>query len=114
MSADLEKRLRKELERLKAKLKLGYELDVKLDPGQTKYDERGRRISAEVIGITILIYERDEAEALSALRHEFIDYALTKSLVEPLVDLINLLIKALEESVAKEKERLVEGLSKLI
>ena len=114
MSADLEKRLQQELERLKAKLKLGYELGVRLDLGQTKYDERGRRVSAEVIGTTILIYERDEAEALSALRHEFLDYALTKSLVEPLVDLINLLVKSQERQIYERKEKLIRELCELV
>jgi hypothetical protein len=48
------------------------------------------------------------------LRHEVIDHLITSRIVKPLVDLINLLIKAREAEIYKEKEKIVETLSKII
>jgi len=53
-------------------------------------------------------------KAIQALRHEVVDYLITSRIVKPLVDLINLLIKAREAEIYKEKEKIVETLSKII
>jgi hypothetical protein len=71
-------------------------------------------ISGEVRGNTIFIYEADRDKALGTLRHELIDHLITSRLVKPLVDLINILVKAKEAEIYREKEGLVETLSKLI
>jgi len=53
-------------------------------------------------------------KAIQALRHEVVDHLITSRIVKPLVDLINLLIKAREAEIYKEKEKIVETISKII
>lgn len=70
--------------------------------------------SGEVIGQSIYIYELDEAKALETLRHEFIDYILTKELVSLPQKMINLLISLFEEILYERKEKLTEKLLKTL
>jgi hypothetical protein len=100
--------LEEELERLKEKLNLNPNLKVVWTPDPSK------ELSGEVRGNTIYIYEVEEEKAIQALRHEVIDHLITSRIVKPLVDLINLLIKAREAEIYKEKEKVVETLSKII
>lgn len=102
------KRLKHELTKLKNKFKMGNELKVKW---LSNYNSRK---SGEVIGKTIFIYEEDEVKALGTLRHEFIDYILTKELVSLPQKMINLLIKLFEEEMYERKEKLIEKLMKVI
>ena len=59
---------------------------------------------------TIRIYEVDVTKALDTLRHEFIEYLLTRDLVAPYKRLINALILVFEKEMYDRKERLVERL----
>jgi uncharacterized protein Smg (DUF494 family) len=70
--------------------------------------------SGEVTDTTIRIYEPSEAKALETLRHEFIEYLLTKDLVAPYKRLINKLISLFEEEMYDRKEKLVEKLSEQV
>jgi hypothetical protein len=106
-AGDIEALLRGELKRLQRKFGLGLELDVKWLP-------KNEELSGEVRGNTIYIYEVEEEKAIQALRHEVLDHLITSRIVKPLVDLINLLIKAREAEIYKEKEKIVETLSKII
>jgi len=72
----------------------------------------GKGLSGEVKDGVIYIYDRTEDEALKTLRHEFIDYLITSRIVKPLVSLINLLIEAREAEIYREKERLVDRLTR--
>jgi len=77
----------------------------------------GRRTTVqrvEVTGTTIRIYEADQAKALEPLRHEYIEYLLTRDLVAPYKRLINKLISLFEEEVYDRKEKLVETLRDLM
>ena len=103
---DVEALLRSELRRLQ-QLGLGLELDVKWLP-------KDGELSGEVGGNTIYIYEVKGEKAIQALRHEVVDHLITSRIVKPLVDLINLLIKAREAEIYKEKEKIVEILSQII
>jgi hypothetical protein len=69
--------------------------------------------SGEVTGTMIQIYEADLEKALDTLRHEFIEYLLTRDLVAPYKRLINKLISLLEEEMYDRKEKLVERLQEL-
>jgi hypothetical protein len=69
--------------------------------------------SGEVIGTTIRIYETNQARALDTLRHEFVEYLLTRDLVAPYKRLINKLISLFEEEMYDRKEKLVERLQEL-
>ena len=102
-----EDKLRIELQSLKEKLDLGHELSVKWVP-----NVHGK-LSGEVKGACILIYEVDEEKALETLKHEFLDYIISK-IIEPYQRIANKLIELTNEEAYKRKERLVEILGKLI
>ena len=99
-------RLETELARLKSKFQMGHELKLQWAPN------KGPR-SGEVTGTTIRIYEEDETKALDTLRHEFIEYLVTRDLVAPYKRLINKLISLFEEEMYDRKEKLVERLQEL-
>ena len=98
--------LEEELERLKRITDLNPGLKVVWDPRESK-------LSGEVRGDTIYIYEKDEDEALETLSHEFLDYTITQA-IRPLADLVNLLVKAKEDEVYNNKEHVIEKLVNLL
>lgn len=100
-------RLESELARLKSKFNLGQELTLEWAP------DDGPK-SGEVTGTTIRIYEANRVKAIDTLRHEFIEYLLTRDLVAPYKELINKLISLFEEEMYDRKEKLVETLRELI
>ena len=104
---DFQKELEAELERLKKILKLGYELKVRWIPNNNS------RISGEVRGDYIYLYDEDKEVALETLKHEFVDYAISK-VIEPYRKVTNRLIALINEDAYKRKERLVEVLTQLI
>jgi len=106
--AAVQSKLEEELQRILKSLELNLDLRVVWTP------DPPNSLSGEVRGNTIYIYEVEEEKAIKALRHEVIDHLITSRIVKPLVDLINLLIKAREAEIYGEKERLVEALSKII
>jgi len=99
--------LEEELEKLKRKLQMGYELKVVWLP------DNNLSLAGEVKGETIFIYEEDFEKALETLRHEFLDYAISK-VIEPYRKIANKLIALINEEAYKRKERLVENLRKAI
>jgi len=99
--------LAEELERLKRKLGLGNELTVKWLPGR-KLD-----ICGEVKGNCIYVYDEDERKALDTLKHEFLDYLISKT-VEPYEKIANKLIGLINDEAYLRKEKLVEVLAALI
>jgi hypothetical protein len=101
------KKLEGELERLKRLLGIGYELKVVWLP------ENNSKLSGEVKGETIYIYEEDYDKAIETLRHEFIDYAVSQ-IIEPYKQVANMLIAMINEDAYKRKEKLVERLRKLV
>jgi hypothetical protein len=100
-------RLIEELGRLQQKLDLGYELSVVWLP------DSHSKLSGEVKGDQIRIYEEDEEKALETLKHEFLDYAISK-VMEPYERIANKLIGLVNEEAYARKERLVEVLKKLV
>jgi hypothetical protein len=103
---DLQNRLESELERLKRKLKLGYELKVRWIPNGSE------KLVGEVKGDVIYVYDEDDDKAVETLRHEFFDYAVSK-VVEPYKEVTNKLIMLINEETYRRKEKLVEVLSSL-
>ncbi|MEM1570330.1 MAG: hypothetical protein QXL27_09115 [Candidatus Bathyarchaeia archaeon] len=86
---------------------MDYELKVVWIPnGDSK-------LSGEVKGETIYIYEEDFEKALETLKHEFIDYAISK-VIEPYRDVTNKLLMLINEGAYGRKERVIESLSKLL
>ena len=100
--------LDKELQRLKRLIPQMEVSSVQWAPRQNS------RVSGEVIKDTILIYDVAVEDALKTLRHEFLDCLITRNLVNPLISLVNTLIKTRESEIYRTKERVVETLSKLI
>ena len=116
MTAKVKRRagvLESELERLKRALDLGHELNVKWLPGCTRRSN-GRRLSGEVLGETIYIYDETEPKALRTLKHEFIEYVLASEFTAPYMRMINKLISAFEDEAYARKERVVKKLSDVI
>jgi len=104
---DIQRKLEDELERLKKRLRLGYELGVIWVPTSNK------NLSGEVKGTFIYVYDRDEEVALATLKHEFIDFAISK-VVEPYKELTNKLISLHNEDAYRRKEKPVEALTQLL
>jgi hypothetical protein len=107
-SENLQSRLEHEFQRLTAKLGLNIDLKVVWMPNKTG------SLSGEVKDGSVYIYEAEEEKAIQTLKHELIDYLITSRIVKPLVNLLNILIKAREAEIYKEKEKLVEIFSKII
>ena len=103
----IQARLEGELERLKGKLGMGHELRVVWSP------DNDSNLSGEVRGETIYIYEEELDKALETLRHEFLDYAISK-VIEPYRQVCNKLIVLINEEAYRRKERLVENLGRLL
>ena len=102
-----EMKLRKEFQSLVGKLGV-QNLELVWIP------DSGKGLCGEVRNGVLYVYEEDEGRALEALKHELVDYLITSRVVKPLVELVNLLIKSRESEIYKEKEKLVEILSKLL
>ena len=81
LNSRTQRKLESELERLKRLLNLGHGLKVEWLPNDVR-GPRGRQLSGEVVGDTIRVYERDEKAAVATLRHEFLDYAISRA-IEP-------------------------------
>lgn len=71
------------------------------------------RISGEVNGDCIYVYEEEEKPALETLRHEFLDYAISQA-IEPYKEIANRLILMMNDGAYRRKEKLVEALSQLM
>jgi hypothetical protein len=94
--------LREELESLNH-LNIGPKLKLKHLPN------KNTKLHGEVKGDYLLVYDEDEKSALATLRHEFLDYAISKT-IEPYEKIANKLIELLNEEAYLKKERLVEAL----
>ncbi len=100
--------LEKELLRLEKKLPVGESLVLSWRP------QPDSQVSGEVRGNTLYVYSETVDEALETLRHEYIDYVLTRGIVRPLVAIVNNLIKLRETEIYSQKERIVAQLIKLL
>ena len=75
---DIQRRLEIELSSLKSKFGLGGQLQVVWDPRHSFEETHGR-----VQGSKIFVYDVYEEEALHTLKHEYIEYILTREFLEP-------------------------------
>lgn len=105
---DVRVELERELRRLQSLTGLNNSLKVDWIP------DGSREVHGEVRGDIIYIYDRSVEEAVRTLKHEFIDYCITREVVTPFVDLVNALIKSREAEVYRRKEKLVDLFSSLI
>ena len=97
-----------ELERLKRLTGLGLGLEVVWAPGADK------ALLGEVKGKVIYIYEECRKRALETLRHEFLDYIISREIIAPLVKQINMQKRLIEYLVYERKERLIDRFTGLL
>jgi hypothetical protein len=105
-------RLEAELEKLKRKVDLGFEVKVRWLPGEIKFKDR-KKLEEEVIGNTIFIYEENPTRAKLLLAHGFTEWILNQHTKKYRL-LINKLIELFEQIQYEEKEKIVDAISKLI
>jgi len=106
--SSLQSDLEEDLRRLQRLVPLEESLQVCLKP-TCKTEVLG-----EVRGSTIFIYSNNPSEASQTLKHEYIDYLLSRKLIDPLVSMINALTKIREDEIYRSKERIVDLLSGLL
>lgn len=75
---------------------------------------QNHELSGEVLGSKIVIYDENQQDAINTLKHEYLDFLLTRKMIEPLTTIINTLIKLEADKIYKEKERVVNCLLKLV
>ena len=108
LSRSVQRGLEEELARLKTIVPFEEALAVCWTPlSQSK-------VSGEVVGNTIYVYDKDPREAKNTLKHEYLDCLLTRKMVQPLIAIVNTLIKLKETEIYQEKEKVVSILSKLV
>jgi len=107
-----ERELKIELDRLKLKIGMGFEVNVKWLPGTVKY-KNGKQLLEEVVGNTILIYVEDLAEATYLLAHGFSEWLLNKHTKNYRL-MINKLIELFEDIQYQEKETIADAITKLL
>ncbi|MEA2089187.1 MAG: hypothetical protein U9O89_00280 [Thermoproteota archaeon] len=107
-SKEIQGKLEETLARLKRDTGLGSDLRVEWHPNL------GSNRHGEVKESVIYIYDADEGEAVRTLKHEFWDYHITREIVDPLIQYVNMQKNVIEGLIYKKKERVVQGLSKLL
>ena len=98
--------LEEELRRLEGILGINDRLRVEWVP-----DGR-RKLSGEVRGKTIFVYDRESESALETLRHELVDYLVCQA-IQPYKEIANRLILFVNDRAYQEKEEMVEKLVRL-
>jgi len=68
------------------------------------------RLSGEVRGRTIYVYERKLNVAIHTLRHEVYDHLISESVIRPFLELVNRQNDLIFSLIHERKERLVEDL----
>ena len=97
---EMQKRLERELARLKAKVGLAGHLQVVWDPKSSFEETHGI-----VKGSTIFVFDVDEEEALRTLKHEYVEYVLTNEFLTP---------KIFEAKAHRRADALVDIIASLI
>ena len=105
--------LSKELERLKEKAGLGFELEVYRRPGFKKYSREGRELRGEVQGNKIFVYDQGFEEAKETLLHEFIEYLVDQT-NDPYRRIVNALVSLFEDQAYSQREKIVKALANLL
>ena len=104
---DVRVKLESELRRLQSLTGLNSSLKVNWVPNGN------RDVHGEVRSDIIYVYDEDLEEAVRTLKHEFIDYAVSRT-IKPYRDIANKLIVFINEKAYRDKEKLVGALCTLI
>jgi len=108
LSRNVQRDLEEELARLKTMVPFEEALTVCWTP------RSHGKVSGEVVGNTIYVYDENLREAQKTLKHEYLDCLLTRKIVEPLIAMVNTFIKLKEREIYQQKEKVVSTLSRLI
>ncbi len=81
-------------------------------PGAVKY-KNSKLLVEEVVNDTIFIYSENPEETLELVRHGFAEWILNQH-TKPYRQLINKLITLFEEQQYERKEKIIEGIEKLL
>ncbi|RSN76291.1 hypothetical protein [Candidatus Methanodesulfokora washburnensis] len=103
----MEERLKNELMMIKRKAGITDDLEVIWAP------DADSKLSGEVKGKTIYIYESEEEKAVNTLIHEFIDFLVSRAL-EPYISFANAMIKLLSDIAYRRKEETIETIVRLL
>jgi len=95
------------LEKLKHLTQMGHELELEWIPNGS------RELSGEVIDNKIYIYEVDLKKAKEALIEEFVEYLIAEA-SRPYIDLINAIIRRLNEEAYRRRDRVAKAFTRLI
>ncbi len=101
--------LEEELESLKKITGMGSALKLFWLPNINSEGVRG-----EVVNGVIKIYDREEEAAILTLRHEFLDYMISKQIIRPLIKRINLQSKLIDSLMYERKENVIEKIITLL
>jgi hypothetical protein len=112
-SDDIKRQLDSELKMLQNKVSTGYEVTVEWQPGATEFGAGGKKLAEIVRGDTIFIFSGNLDEAISLVRHGFLEWILNQH-TRPYLRLINKLITLQEEQQYERKEKIIEALLKLL
>lgn len=107
MKHSAEARLNEELKRLQGLMNQGHDLRVIWAPKQVS------NLDGEVRGNTIHVYSQSLEDALKTLRHEFLDFVMSK-IIEPYKQVANSLIALMNKQAYSEKEKFIEKLAELL
>lgn len=110
--SEAESKLGEELERLKRRVGIGFEVQVRWLPGQVKH-KKGKELEEEVVGNTIFVYAKDLERAIDLTAHVFTEWLLNQY-SKPYRQLINKLIELFEDLQYEEKERLADAITKIL
>lgn len=105
--------LLKEIDRIKEKADLGFELEAYWLPGFVKHSKEGNILRGEVQGIKIFVYDQNFEEAKETLLHEFIEYLIDQT-NDPYRRLVNALVSLIEDQAYGRREKTVKALTKII
>lgn len=105
-------RLEVELERIKRKASIGFEVKVEWLPSEVKL-MKGKELEEVVIGNTIFIYAENLERAVELVRHGFSEWLLNQH-SSPYRLIINKLIELFEEMQYEQKERIADAITKLL
>jgi hypothetical protein len=71
-------------------------------------------VFGEVKNQKIFLYDSKLENAVSTLKHEYLDFYLSKQLISPLMAVVNLFIELKTNEIYKEKEKVIDCLLKFI
>ncbi len=104
--------LEDELERLKLKTGMGFDVKLEWSPGIVNH-KNGKRLLEEVRGNRIFIFVEDFNQAKQLLIHGFLEWLLNQN-TKGYRLLIDKLIETFEEMQYNNKERIIEAVSRLV